>query len=93
MKAKANGLTDGTEQRPLSSFKKDKLFSRPSDVIKHLISQLPADEKLTRGQTLFMARFLQFRGTRAVYQKVSSNLESCGSISKIDHAAVMHMRG
>ena len=47
------------KQPPVASFASEGLYERPSAFIRHLISQLPANEKLTRRQTLFMVKFSQ----------------------------------
>ena len=48
-----------TRAVPTSSFAADKLFSTPSGFIRHLVENLAADQKLTREQTLFIAKFAE----------------------------------
>ena len=47
------------KQGIVASFAKDGLYEKPSEFIRHLISNLPTDERLTRRQTLFMVKFAQ----------------------------------
>ena len=47
------------KQAPVASFATEKLYDTPSAFIRHLVTQLPADERLTREQLLFMMKFAQ----------------------------------
>ena len=48
------------KQPAVASFASEGLYQTPSAFIRHLVSQLPAKERLTRRQTLFMVKFAQF---------------------------------
>jgi len=47
------------KQALVASFASEGLYAAPSAFIRHLIFQLPAQERLTRRQTLFMIKFAQ----------------------------------
>ena len=45
------------DQRPFAELQQAGVYAMPSDFIRDLIKALPADQKLTADQTLFMVRF------------------------------------
>ena len=47
------------KQGAVASFAKDGLYEKPSAFIRVLLAELPAEAKLTQGQTLFMVKFAE----------------------------------